>query len=58
MLLLATGFLVRGAVLAADWAAGATYWFPLQIAGACFGLSAITLLVALVLLARRGFRPK
>jgi len=53
MLLLGAGFLVRGAVLIADWAAGAPYWFPLRIAGVCCGLGAITLLVAFVLLARR-----
>ena len=54
MLFLAAGFLVRGIVLIADWAAGAPHWFPLQVGSVCCGLSAITLLVALILLARRG----
>jgi hypothetical protein len=58
MLLLGAGFLVRGAGLIADWAAGAPYWFPLRIAGICGGLGAIALLVAFVLLARRRCAPE
>jgi len=57
MLLLAAGFLVRGAILIADSAVGAPYWFPLRVAGVCCGLGAITLLIALILLARRGPDP-
>jgi histidinol phosphatase-like PHP family hydrolase len=57
-LLLGAGFLVRGTVLIADWAAGAPYWFPLRIAGICCGLGAIALLVAFVLLARRRPAPE
>ena len=58
MLLLGAGFLVRGAVLIADWAAGTPYWFPLRIAGVCCGLGALALLVAIVLLARRRSTPE
>jgi histidinol phosphatase-like PHP family hydrolase len=58
MLLLGAGFLVRGAGLIADWAAGAPYWFPLRIAGICCGLGAVALLIAFLLLARRRCAPE
>jgi histidinol phosphatase-like PHP family hydrolase len=57
-LLLGVGFLARGAVLIADWAAGAPFWFPLRIAAICCGFGAVALLVAFVLLARRRSAPE